>query len=89
MYNKPTLATANLGAFKRNGSQTNLVLKLAPSYWLLAEVLLDKDKPIVKNLIHSPLARQVDPNKPNIDLELLQDLCNTMNIYNNTSIKIT
>jgi hypothetical protein len=64
---------ANLGAFKRKGPQTNLVLKLAPSYWLLAEVLLDKDKPVVKNLIHSPLARQVDPNKPNIDLELLQD----------------
>lgn len=73
MSSKPTAAIVNLGAFKRKGPQTNLVLKLAPSYWLLAEVFLDKDKPVVKNLIHSPLARQVDPNKPNIDLELLQD----------------
>jgi Tfp pilus assembly protein PilN len=53
--------------------ESNLVLKLAPNYWLLSEVYLDKGKPFVKNLIHSPLPRQVDPNKPNIDLEILQD----------------
>lgn len=53
--------------------KSNLVLKLAPNYWLLSEVYLDKGQPFVKNLIHSPLPRQVDPNKPNIDLEILQD----------------
>jgi Tfp pilus assembly protein PilN len=50
-----------------------LVLKLAPHYWFLADISIDKDKPVVKKLMHAPLARQVDPNKPNLDLELIQD----------------
>jgi hypothetical protein len=73
MANKFLNILQQLKALRNTGPQTNLVLKLAPNYWLLAEVYLDKDKPVVKRLIHSPLARQVDPNKPNIDLELLQD----------------
>ena len=53
---------------------SNLVLKLAPSCWLLSEISKDKKgAPFVKNLIQFPLPRQVDPNRPNLDLEILQD----------------
>ena len=53
---------------------SNLVLKLAPSCWLLSEISKDKKgAPFVKNLIQYPLPRQVDPNRPNLDLEILQD----------------
>lgn len=52
----------------------NLVLKLAPDHWLLADVLLDKDsQPYLRRLASYPLSRPVDPNKPNLELELLQE----------------
>lgn len=54
-------------------SKSQLVLKLAPNHWLLADVQSNDGKPVVKRLIHSQLPRQVDPNKPNVDLEVLQE----------------
>ena len=58
----------------KKAEPSNLVLKLAPNCWLLSEISKDKKgAPFVKNLIQFPLPRQVDPNRPNIDLEILQD----------------
>jgi Tfp pilus assembly protein PilN len=51
----------------------NLVLKVAPNYLIMADVVVEKNKPFVRHLYHEPLLRQVDPNKPNLELELLQD----------------
>lgn len=61
-----------LNFFKRE-IPSNLVLKLAPNHWLLADVAMDRGRPFIKKLIQFPLPRQVDPNKPNLDLEILQD----------------
>ena len=59
---------------KPRGGSSNLVLKLSPDHWLLADVLVDKDfNPYLKRLVTHPLPRQVDPNRPNLDLELLQE----------------
>jgi len=61
-------------SFFKKAEQSNLVLKLAPNYWLLSEISKDKKgAPFVRNLIQFPLPRQVDPNRPNLDLEILQD----------------
>jgi Tfp pilus assembly protein PilN len=70
---QPNSNQKNSNAFGKRTLDTNLVLKLAPHYWLMAEIAHDKGKPYVKNLLHAPLPRQVDPNRPNIDLEILQD----------------
>lgn len=53
--------------------QGNLVFKVAPNYLIMADVSFDKGRPSVRRLIHAPLSRHVDPNKPNLELELLQD----------------
>lgn len=59
--------------FGFQSSNSQLVLKLAPNHWLMADVVSDNGKPVVKRLIHAPLPRQVDPNRPNVDLEVLQE----------------
>lgn len=51
-----------------------LVLKLAPQSWMLAEVLDDKGKVYVKHMATHFLPRPVDPNNPNPDLEILQEV---------------
>lgn len=57
----------------------NLVLKLAPDHWLLADVLIEKDgQPYLRRLASYPLPRQIDPNRPNLELELLQESLTTL-----------
>jgi len=58
--------------FSTGVAASNLVIKLAPQNWLLAEISTVNDKPRIENLIVQPLPHQVDPNQPNRDLELLQ-----------------
>ena len=55
-----------------SAANSNLVIKLAPQNWLLAEIATVNGKTRIENLIVQPLPHQVDPNQPNRDLELLQ-----------------
>jgi hypothetical protein len=54
------------------GNKSNLVVKLAPNHLFLAEISKQGASPYIEKLCSYPLSKQIDPNNPHKDIDILQ-----------------